>query len=168
MNGTSPHFSDVDRKLNKPYYQRSMGVINDVQILLGKETPKKTVKKAPPRKLLIVEDEPILREMYREKFTLAGFNVITAENGQIGLAKVIEQKPNILLLDLMMPVMDGRTMLRKVRAIPEFKTMPVVVLTNAGEVENIRHTQVYDNAIEFMIKSNISLEEIVTKVKRLL
>lgn len=147
-----------------------MGVFNDIQIILGKKkiTKKPLKNAAPPKKLLIVEDEPILREMYKDKFLLAGFDVTTAENGRIGLEKVITQKPNVLLLDLMMPVMDGRTMLGKLRDMPEFKTMPVLVLTNAGEVENIRHTQLYYDAIEFMIKSNVSLEEIVMKVKRLI
>lgn len=144
-----------------------MGVLNDIQILLGKKAiSKKPV--APPKKLLIVEDEPILREMYRDKFTHEGFDVVTAENGRIGLEKVVEQKPNVILLDLMMPVMDGETMISKLRNLPEFKTIPILVLTNAGEVENIRHTQLYYDAIEFMIKSNVSLEEIVMKVKRLL
>lgn len=133
-----------------------------------KEQSAVTSKTAPPKKLLIVEDEPILLEMYKDKFTHEGFHVITAENGQVGLDQVVTQKPNIILLDLMMPVMDGETMLKHLRNIPEFKTLPVFVLTNAGEAEHIRNTQLYYDAMEFLIKSNVSLEEIVAKVKRLL
>jgi DNA-binding response OmpR family regulator len=142
-----------------------MAVLEDIQILLGRKKINQPVNR-PPKKLLIVEDEPILREMYQDKFKLEGFAVITAENGHVGLEKAIEYKPDVILLDLMMPVMDGKTMLRKLRALPQYKKTPVFVLTNAGEAENIREAHLYYDAIEFLIKSNISLEEIVLKVKR--
>lgn len=146
-----------------------MGVFDNIQILFGKKKISESpTHAANPKKLLIVEDEPILREMYQDKFKLEGFEVITADNGKVGLEKVIEQKPDVVLLDLMMPVMDGESLLRRLREMPEYKSIPVLVLTNAGEVENIRHTQLYYDAIEFMIKSNVSLEEIVWKVKRLI
>lgn len=146
-----------------------MGVLRNLQTILGeKPKPEQPSKPTPQKKLLIVEDEPILREMYKDKFTIEGFNVMTAENGQVGLDQIAANKPDIVLLDLMMPVMDGETMLLHLRKIPEFKTLPVFVLTNAGEAEHIRNTKLYYNAIEFIIKSNVSLEEIVNKVKRLL
>lgn len=139
-----------------------MSFIDDVQIAIGKK--KQKGQSAPSKKLLVVEDEPILREMYRDKFVHEGYEVFVAENGQVGLEKIISQKPDVVLLDLMMPVMDGETMLRKLRDLPEFRTMPVLVLTNAGEIENLRHAKLYYNALEFMVKSNVSLEEIVAKV----
>lgn len=145
-----------------------MAVIDDIKTLLGKTETNQTDQlkpNGPPKKLLIVEDEPILQEMYEHKFTLEKFEVHTADNGEDGLEKIQKIKPDIVLLDLMMPVMDGKTMLRKLREIPEFKTLPVIVLTNAGESDNIKETKRYDDACEFLIKSNINVSDIVEKVK---
>jgi DNA-binding response OmpR family regulator len=141
-----------------------MALLKDIRILLGKNNQKVTPL-TDEKKILIVEDEIILRGMYRDKFTVEGFDVVTAENGEEGLHKANLHKPNIILLDLMMPVMDGKAMLRKLRENPEFKRLPVIILTNAGDIDNIRETQHYENACEFIIKSNVGIDEIVTKVK---
>src|SRR5260221_3947211 len=143
-----------------------MKVIEDIKSILGTDPlPSKQKVKESPKTILIVEDDKILLEMYQDKFIKEGFEVITAENGKIGLEKAITQKPDIILLDLMMPVMDGKRMLSKLREFPQFKKLPVIVLTNAGEVDNIKETQRYDNACEFLIKSNVSIDEVVQKVK---
>jgi DNA-binding response OmpR family regulator len=122
----------------------------------------------PLKKILIVEDEKRLAEALEIKFKHAGFDVIKAENGQIGLDLIISQNPHIVLLDLMMPVMDGKTMLKKLREFPQYKSLPVIVLTNAGDVENMRETQLYFSASAFMIKSNTSPDEILAKVRDLI
>jgi two-component system, OmpR family, response regulator ResD len=136
--------------------------------VFGKDTsedPKNKKPEKPPIKVLFVEDEAVLREMYRDKLAHEGFDVIIASNGKDGLESAISHKPDLILLDLMMPVMDGITMLRKLREIPEFKKLPVIVLTNAGEIENIKQTQRYENASEFLIKSNVSMDDVVKKIK---
>ncbi len=142
-----------------------MSVIEDVKTIFGKSKPHLHVKEEKLQKVLIVEDDVILLEMYKDKFVHEGYAVITATNGKEGLEKTIEQKPNIILLDLMMPVMSGQQMLRRIREYPQFKRLPVIVLTNAGEVENIRETKRYDDACDFLIKSNVDIEDIVKKVK---
>lgn len=143
-----------------------MKVIDDIKTILGNQPlPSPQKVNEPHEKILIVEDDKILLEMYHDKFIKEGFLVITAENGKIGLEKAITQKPNIILLDLMMPVMDGKSMLSKLREFPQFKRLPVIVLTNAGEVDNIKQTQRYDDACEFLIKSNVSIDEVAKKVK---
>jgi two-component system alkaline phosphatase synthesis response regulator PhoP len=142
-----------------------MSVIEDVKTILGKPNPTQTKNYDPEKKILIVEDDEILLEMYKDKFLHEGFIVLTAENGKDGLDKALEQKPNIILLDIMMPVMNGETMLRKLREFPQFKRLPVIILTNAGEVDNIRQTKRYDDACDFLIKSNVSIEDVVEKVK---
>lgn len=119
----------------------------------------------PASKILIVEDEKMLADALELKLKNEGFEVLKAQNGQIGLEMAIASKPNVILLDIMMPVMDGKHMLQKLREIPEFKNLPVIVLTNAGEADNIRETKFYFNAIDFLIKSNVSIDEIVNKVK---
>jgi DNA-binding response OmpR family regulator len=119
------------------------------------------------KKVLIVEDEKPLADALEMKLKHEGFTVARATNGQEGLTAVLSFSPDVILLDLMMPVMDGKTMLRKLRDLPQFKTLPIIVLTNAGTVDNIRETQTFYNASEFFIKSNVSLEAIVTKIKEL-
>jgi len=142
-----------------------MKVIEDIKTIMGKEHLKKQKINESLKKILIVEDDAILLEMYSDKFIKEGFGVITAENGKVGLEKVLNEKPDIILLDLMMPVMNGILMLRRLREFPQFKKLPVIILTNAGEVDNIKETKRYDNACEFLIKSNVSVDEIVEKVK---
>jgi DNA-binding response OmpR family regulator len=142
-----------------------MSVIEDVKTILGKAPPPQPAAKEPPKKILIVEDDPILLEMYKDKFLNEEFAVITATNGKEGLDIAVDQKPNIILLDLMMPIMSGQQMLKRLRELPQFKRLPVIVLTNAGEIDNIRQTKRYDDACDFLIKSNVSIEDVVAKVK---
>ncbi|MDL2341819.1 MAG: response regulator [Patescibacteria group bacterium] len=86
-------------------------------------------------KIAIVEDDQAISQMYRFKFEAENFDVETAENGQIGLELVETMKPDIILLDLMMPIMTGDVMLEKLRATPWGKTVKVIILTNMGEQE---------------------------------
>jgi len=120
------------------------------------------------KKILIVEDEPDLAEALMIKFRHEGYSAVKAENGQVGLEKAVAEKPDIILLDLMMPVMDGKTMLSKLRDLPDFKSTPVIILSNAGDMENIRETQIYYGASAFLIKSNVNPGEIVAKVKEII
>lgn len=122
---------------------------------------------APQKKVIIVEDDKELRDFYSELLTSEGFSVLTAENGQIGLETITAQHPDLILLDLMMPVMDGKMMLHKMRSIPDFAKTPVIVLTNAGDADNMRQTQFFDNASAFLIKANVNPEEIINRVKAL-
>lgn len=86
-------------------------------------------------KIAIIEDDAAISQMYRFKFESEGFTVETAENGELGFELVQNFKPDMVLLDLMMPVMRGDEMLEKLRATSWGKTIKVVVLTNAGEQE---------------------------------
>lgn len=146
-----------------------MGFIASLKGMVGQQptapapvaSPLPTIRK----KVLIVEDEKMISDALLEVFRNEGLDMLTAENGQVGLEMVISQKPDIILLDLMMPVMDGKTMLHKVREIPEFKNLPVIVLSNAGDSESIHETKFYDNANEFLIKSNINMGDLVQTVK---
>ena len=144
-----------------------MGFLNKLSSLFG-NTAKTNIPVAPTtpvKKVLIVEDDKYLRDVYSELIKSEGYNVLTAENGQIGLQTVLSQKPDIILLDLMMPVMDGKTMLHQLRSMEEFKKTPVVILTNAGDAESMRQTQFFDNANAFLIKSNITPDDIVKEIK---
>jgi DNA-binding response OmpR family regulator len=126
---------------------------------------KQAEQNGKPKKILIVEDDAYIRDAYAEILRGEGFEVITAENGQVGLDAVKDYKPNLVLLDLMLPIIDGKQLLHAVREIPEFKTLPVIVLTNAGTADNIKETKFYDNANDFLIKANITPKDVVAKVK---
>lgn len=86
-------------------------------------------------KVAIIEDDQAISQMYRFKFEAEGFDVQTAENGKIGLELIESMKPDIILLDLMMPEMTGDQMLEKLRKTPWGKNLKVIILTNMGEQE---------------------------------
>jgi DNA-binding response OmpR family regulator len=86
-------------------------------------------------RVAIIEDDQAISQMYRFKFEAEGYEVETAENGKVGLALAKNMKPDIILLDLMMPEMNGDEMLAKMRATSWGKDIKVVILTNKGEQE---------------------------------
>ena len=86
-------------------------------------------------KIAIIEDDQAISQMYRFKFESEDYNVETAENGKLGLELAQSMKPDIILLDLMMPEMNGDEMLKKLRATSWGKNIKVVILTNMGEQE---------------------------------
>lgn len=87
------------------------------------------------QKVAIIEDDQTISQMYRFKFEAEGYQVETAENGKLGLQLAEAMKPDIILLDLMMPEMTGDQMLEKLRATSWGKDIKVIILTNMGEQE---------------------------------
>ncbi|MCX6725541.1 MAG: response regulator, partial [Candidatus Saccharibacteria bacterium] len=87
------------------------------------------------KKIAIIEDDQAISQMYRIKFENEGYQVETAENGRLGLEMIEKIKPAIVLLDLMMPEMNGDVMLAKLRDTDWGKDVKVVILTNVGEQE---------------------------------
>lgn len=86
-------------------------------------------------KVAIVEDDEAISQMYRIKFEAEGYTVETAADGKLGLALAEEMRPDIILLDLMMPIMTGEEMLAKLRRTSWGKNIKVIILTNRGEQE---------------------------------
>lgn len=114
--------------------------------------------------ILIVEDEPDLREAMVEVLTEAGFNVSAAADGAQGLDFAIAEKPDLILMDLMMPIMDGHEMLRRLRLDPWGRSAHVVVLSAMDDVNNIGHA--HEGKLEdYIIKAHTSLDELVNKVR---
>jgi DNA-binding response OmpR family regulator len=115
-------------------------------------------------KIAIVEDDVAISQMYRIKFEAEGYEVDTAENGKIGLALIEDMKPDMVLLDLMMPEMDGEEMLTKLRATDWGKNIKVIILTNMGESEappSIRSLGVE----AFILKANMTPRQVAELVK---
>lgn len=115
-------------------------------------------------KILIIEDESTLLAALVDKFTQEGFTVLSAKDGQEGLNSARDKHPDIILLDIVMPIMDGITMLYEMRKDSWGKLVPVIILTNlsdAGKVAESISQGVYD----YLVKSDWKLDDIVKKVK---
>ncbi|MDD5020663.1 MAG: response regulator [Endomicrobiaceae bacterium] len=117
-------------------------------------------------KVLVVDDEPFLKEMLYDIFTMAGYDVITAENGKEGLDKIYGESPDFVILDCSMPIMDGFEVLTIIRKEARFVNLPVIMLTAlAGDAEQIKGLSLgVDDYITKPFKSSVLL----TKVKNIL
>lgn len=118
-------------------------------------------------KIAIIEDDPVISQMYRMKFEADGFDVRLAADGKIGVAVVETFAPDIILLDLQMPEMDGLTALRKIRSHAWGKTVPVIILTNVGEEE--APDELRDlNINSYIVKASLTPRQVVAKVKEVI
>lgn len=116
-------------------------------------------------KIAIIEDDQAISQMYRFKFEAEGFDVQTAENGKLGLELVQSMKPDIILLDLMMPEMTGDELLVKMRATAWGKDIKVIVLTNMGEQE-IPEAVKKLNVSDVILKANMTPRQVADVVKK--
>ena len=87
--------------------------------------------------VLLVEDDTFLGNIYKTKFDMEGFKVSVAENGEEGLADAKKKKPDIILLDILLPKLDGFRVLEKLKADDELKNIPVILLTNLGQKDDV-------------------------------
>lgn len=118
-------------------------------------------------KILIVDDEEILRKIYSDRLTFEGFLVDTAADGQEALTKINTSAPNLILLDILMPKLNGLQVLEQLNTNPTLKTIPVIVLSNVANDENIKKALSL-GAKDYLLKTNFSPNEIITKIKNLL
>jgi DNA-binding response OmpR family regulator len=118
-------------------------------------------------KIAIIEDDQAISHMYRFKFEAEEFEVETAENGRLGLALAEEMKPDIILLDLMMPEMTGDEMLAAMRKTAWGKDIKVVILTNTGEQE-IPETVKKLNVSAVILKADMTPRQVAELVKKTL
>lgn len=116
--------------------------------------------------ILLVEDEEMLANMYEVKFKKDGFNLLKALDGETGLALAKEHQPDAILLDVIMPKMDGFSVLRALREDEKTKKIPVILLTNLGQDEDIKKGQDL-GATGYLIKANLTPADVVAKVKAL-
>jgi DNA-binding response OmpR family regulator len=116
------------------------------------------------KKILVVEDEPALRKALSEKLSLAGYNVMVAVDGQEGLTMAINKKPKVILLDLMLPKMDGMSVLDRLRKDSWGKDVPVIILTNLMATDGYKKLAKDFKVYDYVVKSDKTLEEVVSKV----
>jgi len=115
-------------------------------------------------KIAIIEDDAAISQMYRIKFETEGYEVNTAENGKLGLELIEKMSPDIILLDLMMPEMNGDEMLAKLRKTDFGKSVKVIILTNMGEAE-APDTLKDLNVEAFIVKANMTPRQVAELVK---
>lgn len=116
------------------------------------------------KRILLVEDEPDIREAMAEALAQAGFTVSTAENGAVGLKLALAEQPDLILLDIVMPIMDGHTFLEKLRNDRWGKSAKVVMLTSMDDVKSIANAH-QGSINDYLIKAHSSLDDIVNKVR---
>lgn len=115
-------------------------------------------------KIAIIEDDRAISQMYRIKFEAEGFDVETAENGKLGLKLAEDMKPDIILLDLMMPEMTGDEMLKQMRETTWGKNIKVIILTNMGEQEVPEDVKDL-NVSAFILKADMTPRQVAELVK---
>jgi two-component system response regulator Irr len=120
-------------------------------------------------KILIVEDEIPQQEALTNKLKTAGMEVFTAADGAEGLTQALALKPDLIILDLLMPRMTGTAMLAKLRQSGDWgKLVPVIVLTNLDPDENILKNIVVTEPVFYLLKADTSLDEVLAKVNSVL
>ncbi len=114
--------------------------------------------------VLIVEDSPDIRDLYVTAFQIAGVDVITGTNGKEGVELALKHHPDAILMDIMMPVMNGHEAMNIIRRDDWGKTANVVYLTNMDDPANIVHA-IEQGSDEYIIKANMTPKEVVNQVR---
>jgi DNA-binding response OmpR family regulator len=117
--------------------------------------------------ILLVEDDTFLAGIYQKKFELEGFKISVADNGEKGLMDAKKKKPDIILLDILLPKLDGFSVLEKLKKDPATKMIPVILLTNLGQKDDVQKG-LDAGAVDYLIKAHFKPSEIVDKVNEIL
>lgn len=120
------------------------------------------------RKILIVEADPNLRNAYIQRFQSEGYIVSFAMDGAAGLNSLLTFEPELVVVDLELPVMNGKTMLHSMRALPAFKFTPVIAISERTDVDTVRQVKTYDNANALLLKTEASPDQVVGIIKTLI
>jgi len=135
--------------------------------VIRKEKPRSGSPVVPVGRVLIVEDDKFLRDLVVKKLRNEGFTVFEAVDGETALGAILKEIPEFILLDLILPGIDGFEVLRRLKEQPTTKNIPVIVLSNLGQAEDItKATRLGANG--YMIKAKFTLDEIVVNVKKIL
>lgn len=121
------------------------------------------------KKILViemVEDETSVMNVLHDKFAIEGFRILEAKNGKEGLEIALSEHPDIILLDILMPIMDGLTMMKKLRQTNEWgKNVPIIILTNLSPNDEINQAIVENEPAYYLVKSDLTMNELVGKIK---
>lgn len=118
-------------------------------------------------KILLIEDDALIVRMYQVKFNSSGYEVLIAFNGKDGLQLAKDKKPNIILLDILMPKMDGFKTLELLKKNSETNPIPVIILTNVGKEESIQKG-LSMGATDYLVKARLTPIQVVRKIEEVL
>lgn len=117
--------------------------------------------------ILIAEDDSSYRNIFETKIPSEGFDVFIAKNGKELIASLESRMPNLILLDIIMPELDGFETLKYLKTTDKFKNIPVVILSSLGQKEDMEKVKLL-GASEYLVKGNISISELILKIKNYL
>lgn len=120
-----------------------------------------------PKKILIVEDDSFLQGLTASKLAKDGYAIVTASNGEDAVKMADAEKPDFILLDLVLPAMDGFEVLSKIRKNEALKKTPVIIFSNLAEEKDMQKAKEL-GANEYMVKSNFTLDELAAKIKAMI
>lgn len=119
------------------------------------------------KKILIIEDDLVLQKSLNEYLCSEGFEIVCASDGEEGAQKAVTEKPDLILLDIVLPKKDGYEVLQEVKANPEISHIPVVLLTNLDGITDVEKALEL-GATTYLVKADYKLEEVTEKVKEIL
>ena len=118
-------------------------------------------------KVLLVEDDPSLAQIYKVELEMDGFEVVVSTDGEQGLNAAKNDQPNLILLDIVLPKINGLVVLEKLKQTEEVKNIPVIVITNFGQEENVKKAFTL-GAEDFILKYQTTPAEVAQKIKDIL
>jgi CheY-like chemotaxis protein len=119
------------------------------------------------KKILFIEDESALQKTFGDLLGARGYHIVSALDGEIGLALAQKEKPDLILLDIVLPKINGLEVLSQLKENPETKTIPVILLTNLEGMNNIGKALEL-GATTYLVKAQYSLNEVVEKIEKAL
>ena len=117
--------------------------------------------------ILLVEDDPFLIDIYTTKLKEVGYSLDVASDGEMALKKIREQKPDLMILDIVLPQLDGWEILRQIKADKNLKNLKIVVLSNLGQKEEVEKG-VELGAVKYLIKAHYTPTQVVEEIKKVL
>lgn len=124
-------------------------------------------KKEPKIRIALIEDDPFLSSMYFTKFEMEGFKVLTATDGEAGIDLIIKEKPDLVLLDILMPKKNGLDVLEIIKKNKDTQAIPIILLTNLNQTEEVKRAMDL-GAVDYLIKAHFMPSEVVDKIKKAL
>ncbi|MFH1822194.1 MAG: response regulator [Patescibacteria group bacterium] len=134
---------------------------NKKELLPAKKRGNETIK------ILLIEDDPFLLSMYTSKFEIENFQVVDAEDGEKGLKVAAREKPDIILLDILLPKKDGFEVLKDLKSNAGLKHIPVILLTNLSQKDEVDKGLAL-GAVDYLIKAHFMPFEVVEKIKKVI
>ncbi|PIR71906.1 MAG: response regulator [Candidatus Nealsonbacteria bacterium CG10_big_fil_rev_8_21_14_0_10_36_24] len=119
------------------------------------------------KKILFIEDESVLQKAFGDVLQQKGYKILSALDGEIGLRMARSEKPDLILLDLILPRLHGFEVLKKLKEDPETKEIPVIVLTNLEKMEDINKA-IELGATTYLVKTEYKIEEVIEKIKKII